>query len=99
MIGNDGDKCMLWCKKEKKTTTIVIYEFLCQKTFSSNEGLGEILPKVLNKLGHGGIRIKFVLYLNDWARGTDFTTVPWRTIFLLFNGYLPNAEFSSKLQV
>lgn len=48
MIGNDGDKCMLWCKKEKKTTTIVIYEFLYQKTLSSNEGLGEILSKVLS---------------------------------------------------
>lgn len=81
MVGN-VDKCMHLCKNKQQ---LLYMNFLSKSpSLSRNEGLGKYYPKAWTNQVQGWIGIKSVLYLNGWARGNNFTTVPWWSLFPSF---------------
>lgn len=70
------------CKNKQQ---LLYMNFLSKSpSLSRNEGLGKSYPKAWTNQVQGWIGIKSVLYLNGWARGNDFTTVPWWSLFPSF---------------
>lgn len=47
MIGNDGDKCMLWCKKEKKQQKLSYMNFYVKRPSAVMRDWEKSYPKLI----------------------------------------------------